>query len=109
MVPAWRPGLVGGLRNWQLAAGLALVLGLALVGVIGSLVVGESGLRLGSAPFRQAPSWARPLGTDASGRDVGVFLLHAIAPTLKIGLIAGGIGTSVGVLFGLLTGFMRGP
>jgi peptide/nickel transport system permease protein len=109
MLPAWRPGLVGGLRNWQLTTGLVLVLGLALIGLVGSLIVGEAGLRLGTAPFRQGPSWSRPLGTDASGRDVGVFLLHAILPTLKIGLIAGGIGTSVGVLFGLMTGYFRGP
>jgi peptide/nickel transport system permease protein len=105
----FRPSVSSGLRNWQLATGVAIVGGLTLVALVGSLAVGESGLRLGTAGFVMPPSLARPLGTDGSGRDIGVFLLHAVLPTMKIGLIAGGIGTAVGVVFGLLTGFMRGP
>jgi peptide/nickel transport system permease protein len=105
----FRPSVSSGLRNWQLATGLVFVLGLTLVALLGSFAVGESGLKLGTAGFVSPPTLARPLGTDGSGRDIGVFLLHAILPTMKIGLIAGGIGTAVGVVFGLLTGFMRGP
>ena len=103
------PTLVGGLRNWQLVLGLAIVLGLTLLGLIGSAAVGHEGLRIGSAPFVRAPSLVYPLGTDSSGRDIWVFLLHAIGPSLKIGLIAGAAGTLVGVLFGLVTGYLRGP
>jgi peptide/nickel transport system permease protein len=106
---AFRPSLASGLRNRQLTAGLTLVLGLALVGLLGSAVLGTEGLKLGGAGFVRPPTLARPLGTDAAGRDVGLFVLHAILPTLEIGLIAGGIGTAIGVAFGLLTGFLRGP
>jgi peptide/nickel transport system permease protein len=106
---AFRPSLASGLRNRQLTAGLALVIGLALVGLLGSAVLGQEGLKLGGAGFVRPPTLARPLGTDAAGRDVGRFVLHAILPTLEIGLIAGGIGTLIGVVFGLLTGYLRGP
>jgi peptide/nickel transport system permease protein len=103
------PTLVGGLRNWQLVVGLAIVVGLTLLGLVGALAIGETGLRIGSAPFARSPSWQYPLGTDTTGRDNWVFLVHAIGPSLKIGLIAGAVGTLIGVAFGLLTGYMRGP
>jgi len=106
---AFRPSLASGLRNRQLTAGLTLVLGLTLVGLLGSVLLGTEGLKLGGAGFVRPPTLARPLGTDASGRDVGLFVVHAILPTLEIGLIAGGIGTLIGVVFGLLTGYLRGP
>ena len=102
------PTLVGGLRNWQLAVGLAVVIGLTLLGTVGALAIGERGLRIGSSPFGRAPSLEYPLGTDTTGRDIFVFLVHSIGPSLKIGLIAGAAGTLVGVAFGLLTGYMRG-
>ena len=105
----FRLSVTSGLRNWQIVTGLLLVLGLALIALLGSIAVGESGLGLGTAGFVRSPTLERPLGTDGSGRDIGVFLLHAVLPTMKIGLIAGGLGTAVGVVFGLLTGFLRGP
>jgi peptide/nickel transport system permease protein len=109
---AWQllpPTLVGGLRNWPLMVGLAVVIGLTLLGTVGALAIGEQGLRIGSSPFGRAPSLDYPLGTDTTGRDIFVFLVHAIGPSLKIGLIAGAAGTLVGVAFGLLTGYLRGP
>jgi peptide/nickel transport system permease protein len=106
---AERPSTLVGLRNWQLVGGLSIVLGLAALGLVGSLLVGTAGLKLGSAGFVRPPSLAQPFGTDSAGRDVFTFWLHAILPTLEIGVIAGGVGTIVGVLFGLVTGYMRGP
>src|SRR5262249_50243817 len=76
-----RPAVFGELRGWQLTTGLVLVLGLALAGLVGTVVVGESGMKLGSSGFVKAPTIEHPLGTDASGRDVAAFLLHAILPT----------------------------
>lgn len=107
--PAARARTLGGLRNWQLLGGLAIVLGLGVIGLVGSVLVGTAGLKLGSSGFVRPPSLTYPLGTDSAGRDVFTFWLHAIVPTLEIGLIAGGVGTVVGVLFGLMTGYLRGP
>lgn len=104
-----RHRLQGIFRNWQLTLGLALLGILVLLGVIGPLVLGGAGLRLGAAPFAQAPSTAHLLGTDIFGRDVLAFSLRAIVPSLTIGLIAGGVGTLVGAALGLLTGYLRGP
>lgn len=98
-----------GLRNWQLATGLTTVLVLVLLGLLGPLVLGSEGLTLGSAPFSRPPTSRNLLGSDAQGRDVLTFLVHAIRPTLTIGLIAGGVGTLLGATLGLLSGFLRGP
>jgi peptide/nickel transport system permease protein len=96
-------------RNLPLLTGLLLVGALVVLGLAGPAVVGTAGLKLGGAEFRAPPSAAHPLGTDTTGRDVLTFLLHAIIPSLVIGLIAGGAGTLTGTALGLLTGYLRGP
>jgi len=106
-----RPFLrVGRLVGWdlRLTCGLAIVCGLFLVGPLGSLVVGPAGLHLGSAGYSQPPSAAHPLGTDTTGRDILAMVVYGAVPTLKIGLVAGAIGTVLGVIFGLVSGYSRG-
>lgn len=98
-----------GFRNWQLTTGLGIIVALVLLGAIGQRAIGSQGLELGSAPFSRPPLERNLLGSDAMGRDVLTFLVHAITPTLTIGLIAGGIGTLLGAVLGLLSGFLRGP
>jgi peptide/nickel transport system permease protein len=108
--PAAGVGLLRGARaNWQLTAGLGIVGGIILLGIVGQLAVGSAGLQLGSAPFSRPPLERSLLGTDALGRDVATYLVHAIPPTLTIGLIAAFVGTLIGTVCGLLTGFFRGP
>ncbi len=101
-------------QRWRLAeprllAGGSLLLALVLFGPVGSLFVGPEGLRLGAGPFAQAPSAEHLLGTDALGRDILAMIVHGMIPTLEIGLLAGGIGTTVGVILGLASGYFRGP
>jgi peptide/nickel transport system permease protein len=105
----------GGLRRWliprdpRLRIGLAIVVGLVLLGPVGSLVMGSSGLRLGSAPYSAPPSMGHLFGTDSTGRDVLTMIVHGALPTLEIGLLAGGLGTFLGVVLGLVSGYVRGP
>ncbi len=107
----WRlgAGLRRGLHNWQLTAGLAIILFLIFFGLIGQRLTGAAGLQLASMPFSRPPLERTLLGSDAMGRDVLTYLVHAIPPTLMIGLIAGGVGTLLGVTLGLLSGYLRGP
>ena len=107
----WRlgAGLRRGLHNWQLTAGLAIILFLILLGLIGQRLTGAAGLQLGSMPFSRPPLERSLLGSDAMGRDVLTYLVYAIPPTLMIGLIAGGVGTLLGAILGLLSGYLRGP
>jgi len=96
-------------RDRRMRAGLAIVVGLILLGPVGSLLLGSSGLRLGSGPYSEAPTLGHLLGTDSTGRDILTMIVHGALPTLEIGLLAGGIGTVLGVVLGLASGYVRGP
>lgn len=93
----------------KLLVGSAILVGLVLFGPLGSLVVDRNGLRLGAGGFAEPPSTAHLLGTDATGRDILAMMVYGTPPTLQIGLLAGGIGTLVGVVLGLASGYYRGP
>lgn len=54
------------------------------------------------------PTWAHPLGTESSGRDMFAVLLVGAPRSLMIGLIAAGIGMIVGIILGFIAGFMGG-
>jgi peptide/nickel transport system permease protein len=105
----WRAS--GRLRSGdpRLDAGIAIVVALLALGVVGPLVVGSAGLRLGAAGYSQPPTAGHWLGTDPTGRDVLALLVHGTIPTLMIGLLAGGLGTGIGVVLGLVSGYVRGP
>lgn len=96
-------------RDPRFRFGLTIVVGLVLVGPVGVLLVEPSGLRLGAAPYAEPPSAAHLLGTDGTGRDVLAMVVHGLLPTFEIGLLAGGIGTLLGVVLGLVSGYVRGP
>jgi peptide/nickel transport system permease protein len=96
-------------RDRRLGAGLAIIVGLLVLGTVGPLLVGPAGLRLGGAAYAQPPTAAHLFGTDTTGRDVLSLIVHGTIPTLMIGLLAGGIGTVIGVVLGLLSGYVRGP
>jgi len=56
----------------------------------------------------QAPSMAHWLGTDAFGRDVASLLLVGARASILVGVIAVGIGLTVGTALGLLAAAKRG-
>jgi peptide/nickel transport system permease protein len=55
-----------------------------------------------------APSWDHPLGTESNGRDMLAVLIVGAPRSLRIGLIAAGIGMLVGIALGFTAGFMGG-
>ena len=55
-----------------------------------------------------APSLAHPLGTDEFGRDVLSRLMRGTAASIQISLATVFLATLAGVLFGALTGYLRG-
>jgi peptide/nickel transport system permease protein len=93
----------------RLVAGIAIILGLVLLGSVGSWLVGPAGLRLGAAAYSEAPTAAHLLGTDPTGRDVLTLIVRGTMPTLTIGVLAGSIGTVIGVALGLVSGYVQGP
>jgi peptide/nickel transport system permease protein len=56
----------------------------------------------------QAPSVDHPFGTDQVGRDVYSRVIYGTRISILVGVIAVGIGMTVGVLIGLTAGVYRG-
>lgn len=52
--------------------------------------------------------WTLPFGTDENGRDLLVRVWHGGRISLRIGIAAVAISASIGVLLGLLAGYLRG-
>ena len=95
--------------DWKLISGLIIVIVLLLFGPVGAIFVSEEGVELGSSGFAEPPSGQHLLGTDTTGRDMLALMVYGTPPTLRVGFLAGGIGTLVGVILGLLSGYYRGP
>lgn len=97
------------IRNWKLSLGIILIAVLLIAAIVGPSFIDKAATRPVYAPFNQAPSSQYPLGTDDVGRDLFALLIYGLGPTLSIGVIAGGIGTVIGVSLGLISGYFRGP
>ncbi len=58
--------------------------------------------------YVKPPSPAHPFGTDDLGRDILSRTIYGAQISLKIAILAQGIGTVIGVLLGLVTGYFGG-
>jgi peptide/nickel transport system permease protein len=54
-------------------------------------------------------TFAHPLGTENSGRDMLALIITGAPASLKVGVIAAGLGMLVGILLGFMAGFLGGP
>jgi peptide/nickel transport system permease protein len=100
--------------NPRLLIGAAMVLAVVLVGVLGPLFWDARLARAASSPLNLPPMWvaggtpAHPLGTENSGRDMLALMIAGAPWSLRVGLIAAGVGILVGALLGFTAGFMGG-
>jgi peptide/nickel transport system permease protein len=94
--------------NRTLAAGIVVLLVVLLFGVVGSQFVTRAQADVGAGRPSRPPDFQHLLGTDQQGRDVLANLIFGTPATLKIGVIAGTIGVSVGTLLGLYAGYVGG-
>jgi peptide/nickel transport system permease protein len=88
--------------------GLLLLLALLLFVVIGSFLVDVQRARPLSARALQPPGGTLPFGSDKQGRDMFAVMVAGAPLTLRIGLIAGFIGTSVGATLAFLSAYYGG-
>ena len=127
-VPAPKEVIRSRLNRWdspwlnpKLITGFVLVMFVVLLGVIGPFFWDVTQARVASAPLNLPPIWvkdspaffpdpnpAHPLGTESNGRDMLALLMAAAPGTLRVGLIAAGIGMMVGILLGFSAGFLGG-
>jgi peptide/nickel transport system permease protein len=95
-------------RNWSLGIGLLILFLLIAFTVIGFLVIEVKHAYPLAAPSKKPPSLKYLFGTDFFGRDLFAALVVGMWQTALIGLIAGGIGTGVGVVFGFISAYFGG-
>jgi len=95
-------------RNKGLAVGLLILLGLVLFTVIGLLTVNPKHAYPLAVATKQPPSFKYPFGTDFFGRNMLVAMVVGLWQTAVIGVVAGGLGTMIGVVLGFVSAYFGG-
>jgi peptide/nickel transport system permease protein len=95
-------------RNKGLAIGLAIMLVLVVFTVVGLLLIDPKHAYPLAAATKKPPSLKYPFGTDFFGRDLLAAMVVGMWQTALIGLLAGGIGTVIGVVLGFISAYFGG-
>lgn len=95
-------------RNPSLVWGIGVLTALLLFVGLGTLFYPHERFRPLSADVRLAPSVQYPFGTDTQGRDIFAVMIRGIPLTIRIGLIAGGIGLVLGTSLGFIAAYYGG-
>jgi len=95
-------------RNPTLLIGAGLLVALLFFVVFGYLFYDTDLYRPLSAPTKLSPRAGFPFGTDRQGRDILAVMIAGTPLTLRIGLIAGGIGLVLGTIVGFVSAYYGG-
>ena len=95
-------------RNKGLTIGLVILLLLVIFTVYGLATADLKHAYPISVKSKQPPSWEFPLGTDFFGRDLYVAMVVGLKETAIIGLLAGALGTFIGVVLGFISAYFGG-
>jgi peptide/nickel transport system permease protein len=95
-------------RNRMAMTGLALVLGLFVVSIFAHWLAPYDPNHIDLKQVLMAPSRAHLLGTDTLGRDVLSRIIYGSRVSLKVGFVAVGLATLIGLLVGALAGYYGG-
>lgn len=95
-------------RNKSMVFGLLILLFLIGFTVIGLLTVDTKQAYPLSVRSKQPPSLKYPLGTDFFGRNMIAAMVVGMWQTALIGILAGGIGTLIGVVLGFISAYFGG-
>ena len=95
-------------RNKSLTIGIVILFLLIAFTLVGFVLINPSRAYPLSAPTRRPPSWDYPLGTDFFGRNLLAAMIVGMWQTAAIGIIAGGLGTFLGVVFGFISAYFGG-
>jgi peptide/nickel transport system permease protein len=107
--------------NPKLIIGFSMVMFVVLLGVVGPLFWDVTQARVASTPLNIPPIWvkehspffpdpdpAHPLGSESNGRDMLALLMVAAPGSLRVGLIAAGLGMGIGIVLGFSAGLLGG-
>lgn len=95
------------LRSHRFIFGLAIVLAIAMIGIIGPYLTRDP-LEQNWNVVAKPPGSDYLLGTTVLGEDVLAQLCMGIRNSLEVGVLAGSLGTLIAVLFGALGAFKGG-
>lgn len=93
------------MQNKPLLAGCLIVGIFSLIAVFASLISPYDPSIIDQNNLLMPPSGAHLLGTDGLGRDILSRIIYGSRISLSIGLIAMGISTALGLIFGSIAGF----
>jgi peptide/nickel transport system permease protein len=95
-------------RNPGLVFGFLILIGLILFTVIGLLTIDTKEAYPLAAKPKQPPSAEYPFGTDFFGRNLYAAMVVGMWQTALIGVLAGAIGTFIGVVLGFVSAYFGG-
>jgi peptide/nickel transport system permease protein len=95
-------------RNRMAVTGLALVLGLFVVSICAPWLAPYDPNQIDLKQVLMPPSPAHLLGTDTLGRDVLSRIIYGSRVSLKVGFVAVGLATLIGLIVGALAGYYGG-
>jgi peptide/nickel transport system permease protein len=95
-------------RNKSLAIGLYVLFLLVAFTGIGMLVINPDDAYPLAAATRKPPSLQYPFGTDFFGRNLLAAMVVGMWQTAIIGLVAGALGTLIGVVLGFVSAYFGG-
>ncbi len=96
------------LRHVTFALGLAITTLLLATAALSFVYTPKDPLAMSIAGRLQGPSAAHPFGTDQYGRDVLSRVMTGAVTSIAVGVIAVGIGSAVGLLIGIASGYVGG-
>ncbi|MGE3270117.1 MAG: ABC transporter permease [Chloroflexota bacterium] len=88
--------------------GLAVLAGMLFLAVTADFLTPYDPNYQDYAVLLQAPSADHPFGTDQIGRDLYSRVVYGTRVSIQVGVIAVGIGLTMGVIIGLTAGWYRG-
>ena len=89
-------------------AGLFILLLFVWVAISADLIARYDPLSVDSAHRLAAPDWRHWMGTDSFGRDVWSRIIHGARISLAVGIGSTFLGSSIGVMVGLASGYLSG-
>lgn len=96
------------IRNRLAVAGTVVVLSLFTVSMAAPLLSPYDPSDIDIKQILMGPSSAHLLGTDQLGRDVLSRMIWGSRISLKVGFVAVGIATTIGIVFGAISGYYGG-
>jgi peptide/nickel transport system permease protein len=104
----WRKFTFIAQRHLLGTIGLVIMVMFVLAAALADVICRVSPLAVDSAHALAAPSAQHWMGTDSFGRDVWSRIIHGARISLAVGIGSTALGSSIGVMIGLASGYLSG-